>query len=44
MLDRDKREALVKLSADSGAPVSELLRRSVGMYLNSRGEFAQEAS
>lgn len=34
MLDRDKREALAKLSADSGAPMSELLRRSVGMYLN----------
>lgn len=36
MLDHDKRIALEKLSADTGAPVAELLRRSVTHFLNDR--------
>ncbi|HLV86644.1 MAG TPA: ribbon-helix-helix domain-containing protein [Candidatus Sulfotelmatobacter sp.] len=36
LLDQDKRVALEKLSADTGAPVAELLRRSVSNYLSSR--------
>ena len=36
LLDQDKRAALQKLSADTGAPVAELLRRSVTHFLNDR--------
>ncbi len=36
LLDQDKRTALEKLSADTGAPVAELLRRSVTHFLNDR--------
>lgn len=38
LLGPTEREALEQLSADTGAPVSELLRRSVVSYLNKEGE------
>ena len=36
LLEQDKRTALEKLSSDTGAPVAELLRRSVTHFLNER--------
>jgi len=38
MLGPDEREGLEKVSADTGAPVSELLRRSVVLWLNQQRE------
>jgi len=36
LLDQDKRAALEKLSADTGAPVAELLRRATAYFLEPR--------
>jgi hypothetical protein len=36
LLGSCEREALERLSANSGAPVSELLRRSVALYLTEK--------
>ena len=35
-LDRKQKESLDKLSAKTGAPVAELIRRAINAYLGSR--------
>ncbi len=36
-LDREQKQALEKLSAKTGAPVAELIRRAVDRYLKAEG-------
>lgn len=44
MLGAAEREALDKISAETGAPVAELLRRAADRYLNDFGSKPQAAA
>lgn len=37
-LDRNQKQALEKISAQTGAPVAELIRRAIDAYLKGRKE------